>query len=334
MTDSEPAVADPTYLLHGLRITSPVPIGAVSSDGTPDLHLKRHDGPPDAPGPVVLAAADDGPGRRRHVLSECAEGRAVLSLTGAASVAFRTGSARAELRTAPGVSDELLSVLVAGPVAVAAAALAGHAVLHASAVLLPEADGAVAFAGPSGSGKSSLARLLSGAGRHLLSDDALRIDPPPAGSQTVTVHRGTTGSRLRGRADELGRLVQTSGVGVAADGRHVLEDRRPPGPPTAPLRLVVLPRLTADVAAPRLSRVPGAAALPVLAAGSALDGLSAPSLLRRQFEAAAEVVRSVPVVELWLPWHPGVPLTASLQDDLRGMLVGVCGHASRRGERT
>jgi hypothetical protein len=52
----------------------------------------------------------------------------------------------------------------------------GHLVLHASAVVLPNGS-ALAFAGPAGSGKSSLAAAFAGAGARILTDDCLLVEP-------------------------------------------------------------------------------------------------------------------------------------------------------------
>ena len=52
----------------------------------------------------------------------------------------------------------------------------GHTVLHAGAVSLAEDSRAIAFIGPTGSGKSTLSALFSKHGASLLTDDCLRID--------------------------------------------------------------------------------------------------------------------------------------------------------------
>lgn len=58
----------------------------------------------------------------------------------------------------------------------------GSFVLHASAVVLPGWEGAIAIAGASGLGKSSVAKALLDQGAKLVGDDSVRIDCGPAGT--------------------------------------------------------------------------------------------------------------------------------------------------------
>jgi hypothetical protein len=304
------------HLVHGLRVASPVPLAAGPADCAPsDLVLTPVAGTPAVPQGRVLAEVDEGPGRRRHALV-AVDDVVHLHLVDAATLTFRPGVEVVELRVDPALPAQLLPVLLAGPGLVAAAILRGHALLHASAVLVPELDGAVAFTGPPGSGKSTLARLLSGPGHPLLSDDALRVDTDDPGAPAV-VHRGTTASRLRARTDELARLTG-SRADVTGDGRGALTADEA-APATAPLRLVVLPRLAAQLDEIRVVPLSPAAALPALASATPLEGLRDHALLRRQFALAASLVAAVPVVELWVPWS-GAALDAGLATSLRAHL--------------
>lgn len=61
-------------------------------------------------------------------------------------------------------------------------------VLHASAAVID--DHAVAFAGPGGAGKSTLAAILAHRGHPLLSDDALLLRPSGASLEAVPSYRG------------------------------------------------------------------------------------------------------------------------------------------------
>ena len=73
-----------------------------------------------------------------------------------------------------------------------AAVMAGHEVLHASAVTL--GGRALGLAGPSGAGKSTLARLLGTSGATFLTDDVLALSEDENG---VRAHPGPALVRTR-----------------------------------------------------------------------------------------------------------------------------------------
>lgn len=100
---------------------------------------------------------------RQYRLWFADEGRFLVATDGK-MVATEAGAADA---------DSLERILLA-QVLPFAAALQGYEVLHASAVAI--AGGAVAFAGPAGSGKTSLAARLALRGNRLVTDDVLAIE--------------------------------------------------------------------------------------------------------------------------------------------------------------
>ncbi|MDN5939474.1 MAG: hypothetical protein L0H83_12550, partial [Salinisphaera sp.] len=76
---------------------------------------------------------------------------------------------RISVRPDPRVPEENSAILLAGSVPACLLALAGETVLHASAVTVN--GRAIAFAGHSGSGKSTVAAMACAQGAGLLTDD-------------------------------------------------------------------------------------------------------------------------------------------------------------------
>ena len=67
----------------------------------------------------------------------------------------------------------------------------GETVLHAGAVLLPGMTHAVAFAGASGSGKSTMLRALLEHGARLVADDTVCVRAAANGYQVAGLSAGT-----------------------------------------------------------------------------------------------------------------------------------------------
>ena len=104
-----------------------------------------------------------------------------------------------EIRSAQTEQSAILPVLMAGTVTSFLLTLRGSTVLHASGVEL--GGRALAFVGPSGQGKTTLATLVALHGARLLTDDVLTVDPGPP----VTCLGGATELRLREAAASSGR---------------------------------------------------------------------------------------------------------------------------------
>ena len=75
----------------------------------------------------------------------------------------------------PGVDAEAIASLLIATALPTVLWLQGRFVLHASAVRLPGCDKAIAFAGPSGVGKSTIAAALVARGADLLADDSMAL---------------------------------------------------------------------------------------------------------------------------------------------------------------
>lgn len=82
---------------------------------------------------------------------------------------------RITMRARPGVPPDTIRHLLLDQVWPLVLSAAGRLVLHASAVVLPEGR-AIAFAGPAGAGKSTLAASMARAGCAVASDDCLLIE--------------------------------------------------------------------------------------------------------------------------------------------------------------
>jgi hypothetical protein len=72
-----------------------------------------------------------------------------------------------------GVDDRMLGLAIEGPVLLFVRHLRGYPTLHASAIVTPR--GVVAFLGPRGRGKSTMAATFLRRGAALLTDDALPL---------------------------------------------------------------------------------------------------------------------------------------------------------------
>lgn len=183
-------------------------------------------------------------------------------------------------RLADDVTPALVEETVLGPVLVLALAVRGVWCLHASAVVSTAAGRAIAFAGVSGRGKSTLASALGvtgdGAWRHL-ADDVLPVTVDP------------TGPLARPHFPQL----------------KFLPDHQPAASAPAELELAavyVLGGPTGAEAAPSvraLSRQEAALALIRHTVGSRLF---APELLARHLAAAGALTARVPVRALSYPW--------------------------------
>ena len=287
-------IAGHRHRIHGLTVSAPVRLAAGPATGTssPDVVFAVGRGPARPPRGIVLARHDDPATNRRHMLVSDQNGWC-LALGGALRAEIRTEESVVSVTVAGWVPDDLLSLLLTGPVLTSVCLARGTPLLHASAVVVDEE--AWGFVGGSGTGKSTLARLLCRLEHPLFSDDALRVD---VGVRRITAHRGTTSSRLR-----TGQLLEDDPNRAmrSADGRHVLRDTVT-APDHVPVAAMVLPLLSPHFSVVRAMPCPAATALPLVASAHVLEGICAPELLRSQFALAGQVVSEVPVVRLEVPW--------------------------------
>lgn len=277
-------VVDASYPLPGL------PPAAVTSGRAADVDFRVRRGRPEVGTGPVLARVEDG--ARRFTVTDEGSGW-LLDLHGTASIRLHHDRTVAEVVAGPQVAEALLPVLIAGPGLVAAVALRGAPMWHASGVLA--GSGVVGFVGPTGAGKSTLARGLSSTERPLFSDDSLRITLGTGASPTAW--RGTVVSRLR-HPRGLDAASATS-----ADGRLLL-DATGQAPEQAPLAALVHPRLSPSFSQVQVSPLSGLDAVLLLSGCPALPGLWSDDLIRAHFEASGQLARAVPVLVADIPW-PG-----------------------------
>jgi hypothetical protein len=298
------------YAMHGLRIWSEVPLAGFSGEGWDhDLIVRwgRCALVPDDVPPGRVIADRRSTGRRWYVAVDDGE-RYLLRVPGHCDFIVDPTLRAVECRPAPGVDRRMVGLLVGGLVLAFLLGLAGECALHASAVALDR--GAMAFAGDTGMGKSTLAALLCVHGARLVTDDLLRL----ACAAGVRCIGGVPQLRLRrAAADLLTQLPDSSRVTTTVDDRLAVS---PPGSRHTdhPLAVIVLPRPSRDVPTVRLNRVRGAAAVTKLLALSRLAGWTDRQILGRQLDALARLADQVPVVEADIPWGP--PFRADVVTDL------------------
>ena len=162
------------YSIAGLTVVSDMVLPGVieSPHGTPDVQLRRGPVPDRLAAPVV-----SGPGW------EFDGANFLLRLPGIGRLVARDGR-HLEIEADAGADLQDLLVFALGTGIGALLYQRGVTVLHASAV----ADGplALAFCGPSGIGKSTLAAALCNAGCRFVSDDVLAVRLDAANRPTVS----------------------------------------------------------------------------------------------------------------------------------------------------
>ena len=248
----------------------------------------------DPPGRVLVAG---GPDNYRYVGAE--DGTAtVLRLPGVCDFVIDRDLGRVECRADPATDVRFVAVLLAGLVVSVVLGLGGHFVLHASAV---EVSGrAMAFAGVSGTGKSTLAALLCGAGARLVTDDVLRVGMEPG---PVCVG-GAPQLRLRSGARwALHRFADPPPSQPTVDFRLAVAPL-PAQADRVPLSVILVPCISREAPAVQLRPLSGTEALTRMVGGLRVPGWKDRAVMRRQFQGLAQTVREVPVVEAVLPWGP------------------------------
>lgn len=292
-----------TYRLHGTTVTSDLDLHLppVTQPGIPDLTLRRAARPPvedwePAAGTVLahLREAD----RSWYLLARTPSGYR-LRFAGLCDFDLSGDLRRASWAVVPGADPSVAAILAAGTLIAFRLSMAGHLVLHASAVRVRGRG--LAFVGRSGMGKSTMATLMCTDGAALLTDDVARVG---FDGDDVFVSPGGPESRLRPAAAPLVDLLDSAaGTRATSDGRTA----------------VSLPSCTDDAArldaviVPVPSRERGDLELSVLTASQALIllgqfprilGWADPRVLDQQFNLLADLVERVPVHLAVVPWGP------------------------------
>lgn len=152
----------------GTRRSRHAAFGLTIDSQLPLPELRAADGAREADVDVALGTVPEAPppSGRLEVVATAGEVRGWIPLVGA----FRVRAGRSiVLEPMPGADERALRLAILGPLLGVALAQRGRLVLHASTVAI---DGvAVAFVGPSGRGKSTLAAALARRGHPLIADD-------------------------------------------------------------------------------------------------------------------------------------------------------------------
>lgn len=283
------------YSLHGLRVASAIPLAAPGISGASDIRVSW--GKPRAigtgPGPGRLVAVSNHPSTRYAISRD--EHVVTMRFESLFDFVLDLNSSIIDVVPDFGAPRGLASVLLGGSVLSAWLLMQGIGVLHASAITV--GDGAVAFVGGSGSGKSTVAALLCARGFGLLGDDVVRTKV--RSRDLPLVFPGMNAIRLRPKASEIGGSF--ADVARSPDGRTQVNLPVPAEP--VPLRAMVFPR----------PRREGEAVLrPLSAAGAVAELLRWPRLhgwrdaevLENHLRTSAAIVRGVPAFVAELPWGP------------------------------
>ena len=237
----------------------------------------------------------------------------LLTFPGLAGFRILFEQRRIEAFAGPGCPDATLAHLLLDQVVPRALCHQGRMVIHASAVQM--ADGrAVAFTGPSGRGKSTLAAAFLNHGCALLSDDCLLVEEKAGGVSAVPAY-----SSLRLWADSaeaLNMLGNHPGARVSAMA-HYSEKKQlllsePEAAATARradlCALFLLQEPAAGSAAGLAVRITPAGGmasiLAVIEAQFALDVVRS-HIVQRSFELVGQVFSAVPVFRLAYPRDMG-----------------------------
>lgn len=304
----------------GLNFIGPFALGDPSPIGSPaDVTVTVEPSRPvaqDSPGPTLAAMVAQG--EEIYTLYSAGNGY-VFRFHGLCE--FRVSEDGSAVRCFPGptMNEGFLHVLLTGAITALLVALRGHAVLHASAITYGHHT--IVFAGPSGMGKTTAAALCCAAGARFISDDVVSLEGERGGIACVGL-----GSELRLRQQAMGiaELFPPPPLErrTTADGRLAI---RPPRPRQEHnlISAVVLPlpvRGPEHVTVRRLLPAQGVAAL---LANARIPGMVPPDWQRTHFEATANLVARVPVLEATVPWGP--PFTATVASELLSLTT----HAAR-----
>jgi hypothetical protein len=239
----------------------------------------------------------------------------LLEFFGLARFFVDFGSRRIEAWPLAGSPDHTLAHLLLDQVLPRAICHEGRFVLHASSVALAD-GGAIAFAGISGRGKSTLASGFYRAGYCLLSDDCLLLEK--RGDSVVAIPAYPSMRLWPDSAEALFETERHGGPRASAVAHYTSKKILTPAtPPVAarptPLRALYLLEPPGPL---RIEQTGGMAAIMALVeAQFALDVVDRESV-RRGFAAVQHVAGGVPVLRLTYP-HDYQQLSGVIETILR-----------------
>jgi len=200
-----------------------------------------------------------------------------------------------------------------------AATLRGFELFHASAVAIE--DRVIAFVGPTGVGKTSLAVNMMLRGATFVTDDVLALEPVedavqahpgPAVASVRHAEHGLIGSKDRARLGELLGSSDKAYIAVRGEERPL---------PLAAFYLVVRGPTVSGMAFERVS----APDPRLFLANTFIQSIRSPSRLLNQLDVCARVSKSVPVFKALIPEAlAAAPLTESLDAHARALVENRC----------
>ena len=330
-----------TYECSGLRMASEIPLSApLVADVVEDADEATVDVT------LVLGEPTDPPFERpsEDVVAELAvdgylwytfcrvDGGYAGRMPGIADFVIDSDLRRVVCHPAVTGRSQVIPIVVPGTVTAFLLSVAGRFVLHASAVEL--GGRSLAFVGPSGQGKSTMAAMFCASGAALVTDDVLPLE---FGNGDATAGAATAGAvagdvrcirsgreiRLREKAASLAdRFGAEALVRVTADERHAVAPittalDRPP------LCAVVLPRPDREHQEVRARTLGAGEACFELGRCERIEGWRGRDHFRRQFIDVGRVAASVPVFEVSVPWGP------PFAEDLPERVLEACGLDTR-----
>jgi hypothetical protein len=293
-------------VLYGLRIRSEVSLPQArpaEARGVPDLEIvvgpsieptmTRPDG--------ELIAEDELSETEWYHFVRLTNGGFHLRYASACDFQVSADLRRVTIYPVKGVDPDRLSVFTSGGLPAFVLMMRGELVLHASAVDV--GDRAVAFAGFSGMGKSTLATLCCSQGARLVTDDVLRLDL----ADGVRCYLGANELRLRRASTEL-----AAGFGVLPSLRPTGDGRQALTPQSAtsellPLAAIVIPVADRAVTTLVLRRLEPIQAMLALLSLPRLPGWADPASQATQMQQLGRLVEQVEVYAGRVPWGPPFP---------------------------
>jgi hypothetical protein len=297
----------PVHRLYGLTIDSEFSLPApIAPKGSIDMTVTWGDERPvplDPPAGRVLSQVSLGGVNYSTTRSETGF---VIRFPGVCDALVDESLTKVVLVAASAEQRPLAEILLTGSVLAKILMLGGGCVLHASAVAN---DGrAIAYVGPSGRGKSTMAALACAHGGRLVTDDVLRLVPGEHGWHCPT---GSRVVRLRPQAESIASLLNGSvretldqRIGVTLD----LEDGQ------WPLAALVFPLPSHTSARVDVERLTEHDTLMRLTSFPRVLGWKDPEVLATSFRWNARLAREVPTYEASIPWGP--PFEPSIMSEL------------------
>ena len=300
-----------TYRLNGLNVRSEVPLderALVRDRVDPDIEVRLGEprSVPDDPGEGALFLRLE-VGSHISTLVRTSD-VALLRYPGLSDCEIAPDGRSVRVHLDPQASDEWGPTVVAGNTLSVILTLWGEAVLHASAVDL--GGSALAFLGPSGVGKSTVAALMCAHGARIVSDDLLRVVVEDGRAWCFA---GATTLRLRSHAAELSASFPPESVRRTFDGRVGLAAPRTPHD-RLPLSALVVPHPSRELTTVRVERIPASDGMFQMIRYPRTFGWLVDEPLRSHFQRLGEIARVVPVYRAGLPW--GMPFEPRLVSEL------------------